>query len=648
MKNLSLLSLLLTLLFQSQAQKLNGIVRGSLKDSATTQALSDATVSIVHTRDSALVSFTLSAKGGNFELKNLAPGSYFLLVHHQGYRLFRKSFSITESAPVFDVGQVRLSQEFKTMREVVVNDYTPIKVKGDTITYYANAFPLSRPNATAEELLKRLPGIIVEKNGIIKAHGENVQKVYVDGKEFFNNDPKLATRNLNADMIERVEVYDDLSEQAKFSGIDDGSRSKAINLKLKKEKKQGVFGRASVGSGTDNRYEAGLTANYFKGASKLSVVARTNNINNLGSTANDQVGIPSSNNFSNNSSLGSALVGSAPGINNNSTTGVNYSDLWGKNTEITTSYYFNNLTNINNSKSFRQSFFPDSIFRSQEADVESNNQSHRINVRVVQAIDSSSSIIYAPAISFQNTETNRQDSSETHLMAGKYLTPLNDSRTIREQRGAGTFLTNNLTYRKRFAKGGRTFSITLTNTNNNMQKSGQTDARMGRYVNGSKASDSLIRQKNSIHHQASSRGASISYTEPVAPDKFVEINYQHTYDGNLSDREALDWNSNNSKYDLINPQQSNNFKNANVSDRIGSNFRVVKKKYNYQLGLAAQSITLQSRDLTKDSTIEQTFTNLFPAATLNYQFARSKSLRIQYRGRTDQPNISQLQPIRDV
>lgn len=647
MKKLFLLTALFLTAFITTAQKSSGLVKGTLKDSATGQGLHDATVSVLTSKDSSLISFTLTSNSGYFEVKNIAAGNYFILVSYQGFKTLRKSFSITEEKPVAELGSVIMVQDYKMLGEVIIKDEAPIKIKGDTVAYNADAFKTLKPNATAEDLLKKLPGIQVEKDGTVKAQGENVQKVYVDGKEFFGNDPKLATKNLTADMIDQVELYDDMSEQSKFSGVDDGSRTKAINLKLKKDKKKGLFGRASAGYGSDDRYETGISANYFKGPTKLSVVARSNNTNNIGFTSNDQIGIFNGTNFmrgGGNSSAG----GSGSGITKNTTAGINYSDVWGKKTELSGSYFFNNMQNTNLNRSYRQSFFPDSINRLQESYAANRNSNHRVNLRFMHAIDSVSSIIYIPSLSFQNSESFRSDSTESFGASDKNSYKINDSRSRQQNAGEGVNWTNNLTYRRKLAKRGRTFSINLVATYNNSTRDGLTDARIGKFSNGIKLSDSLINQISSLQNDTRNYGVSISYTEPVARDKMLEFNYSYNNNRNESDREVYDLDYASGKYDIKNPEQTNLFQNRNQSNRIGTNFRVVKKKFNYQLGIAAQRTLLQSNNLSKNNIIEQTFTNLFPAASFNYQFARSKNLRIQYRGRTDQPGVTQLQPIRDV
>src|SRR5688572_15923609 len=233
MKKLLLL-LLVCITVTANAQKVSGSVKGHLQD-PDGESLPDATVSIMAAKDSTLISFTLTSNSGFFEMKNLDSGSYYLLVSYQGYETLKKPFSVSADKPLVDLQVVKMAAaNYKTMQGVVVKDEAPIKVKGDTLSYNANAFKI-KPNATVEDLLKKLPGVQVERDGTVKTQGENVQKVYVDGKEFFGNDPKLATKNITADMVDQIQVFDDMSEQSKFTKIDDGSRSKTINIKLKKD-----------------------------------------------------------------------------------------------------------------------------------------------------------------------------------------------------------------------------------------------------------------------------------------------------------------------------------------------------------------------------------------------------------------------------
>lgn len=653
MKKFFLLSLVLASVFTAAAQKTAGIVKGTLVDSTSAQGIADATISVSSSKDSTLVSFTLTSNSGFFEIKNLEAGSYYLQVSYQGFENLALSFDITADNPVKDFGSMNMSRLYKTLQEVIIQD-APVKVKGDTIAYNASAFK-TKPNATAEDLLKKLPGVQVDRDGTVKAQGENVQKVYVDGKEFFGSDPKQATKNLSADMIAEVEVYDDMSEQAKFNGIDDGSRSKAINLKLKKEKKRGTFGRAQAGYGTNERYTANLRTNFFKGATQLTLLANGNNTNNLNFTSTDMLGMSSfggggGGNFMMRGGPMPSLGGSGSGITSSLSAGLNYNDTWSKFFDISSSYNINRSTVDNLRESFRQTFFTDStIERNQDMLSRNSTNVNRFNMRLTYNINERNSIVYSPTINFQDSEGFRNDTVSSFVDHEDRYYKLNETRTNSQNRGKGMNWSNNLIWRKRFAKAGRTLSVNLSNTYNRSERESFNQSILRNFNgDGLKLKDSAFNQNNIFNSQVNNYALTVSYTEPIGRDKIWEWNYSYSNNENVSDRSSFELNPGTGKFDRPNNLLTNYFENSNEYNRLGTNFRVVKKKYNYQLGVAAQHIVLQSNNVTRGKFLEQKSVNLFPTASFNYQFARSKNLRFNYRGRTNQPSASQLQDVPDL
>jgi hypothetical protein len=653
----------------ASAQKVSGTIKGTLQDAVSAAPLEDATVSVMSLPDSTLISFTLTRNNGSFEIKNLNAGDYLLAVSFVGLKSFKKKFAISAAHTDEDLGIVKMLRADKALDEVVISE-APVKVSGDTVSFKADAFK-TKPNATVEDLLKKLPGVQVDRDGTVKAQGENVQKVYVDGKEFFNNDPKLATKNLTAEMVDRVEVFDDMSEQAKFNGIDDGSRSKAINLKLKKDKKKGLFGNVYAGAGSDQRYDAGLTANYFKGAMQTNVIAKSNNTNNIGFTLSDMMGMFSSGgggmmmsgggmgggNFSGGGfgggsggmminsggrgggggggnmsglSLGSTSGG---GITTSSQAGLNYRNTWSKHFDVNGSYFYNYAQKENTYTSLRQNFLTDSsINTANNTFSRSTNHNNRANLNMVISIDSFNSIIYQPNLSFQKSGTYSNDSLFSNSSSGKVL---NQGRTVTTNDGDGYNWNNNLLWRRKFRRPGRTLSVALTNTwaDNDRMAYMLNDLTSQRYD-----------QMSSTKNKTVNYGVSVSYTEAIARDKILEFNYNHTDNRNESDRKTFRKDAS-GNYEVPVGSQTNLFENSNLFDRIGANLRIVKKKYNYQLGFAVQQTTLESNNLSTNKLIEQKAVNYFPTASFNYQFQRSRSLRFNYRGRTTQPTASQLQDV---
>lgn len=659
------------------AQKNEGVVKGSLMDSVSGQMLYDATVSVVRTSDSALISFTLSSNSGYFEVKNLAPGNYRLVVSYQGFSTLKKSFSVTAEQPVADLGKVIMDRSYKTLDEVVVKDDAPVKIKGDTIAFNADAFR-TKPNAVVEDLLKKLPGVSVEKDGTVKAQGETVQKVYVDGKEFFGSDPKLATKNLGADMVQEVEVFDDMSEQARFSKIDDGSRSKAINLKLKKEKKHGVFGQVYAGYGTDDRFNTNLRTNFFKGATQVAIIGNGNNVNRSGFTSTDFLGMGNlgGGGFSGGMGGGGAMVMSGgrggmsitmggpgggiggsssigTGSNGISTTwsgGINYNDTWNKYFDESSAYNFNHTATDNIRNSYRKTFLGDSnINRNQDLFSRNVSDVHRGNARLVYTIDQYNSLVYSTNISTQNSTSFRNDTvtSFAEKQSGTYR--LSDSRSTVNNTGQGVNWNNNLLWRRRFEKAGRTLSMNLFHSLGRNEIDGYNNSMLSDYNSaGVKIRDSVFNQNNLRENRNNTYALSASYTEPIGRDKIWELNYTYNRRESESDRSTFDLDPVTGKYEILNPELSNHFDNLTQYHRAGTNFRVLKKRYNYQLGASVQRTFMQSNDLTAKSSFDEDYTNLLTNASFNYQFARTKSLRFNYRGITNQPSISQLQPLRDV
>jgi hypothetical protein len=642
-KIVSIVIAILALVSFAEGQRADGSLRGKLVDTATGKSIQDATVSLLQSRDSSLITFTLSNSQGAFEIKALMPGEYRLIISHQEYMEIKKTISIVAGQKELDLGEIAPQKDFKTLGEVIVSSESPIIVKNDTTQFNASGFAV-RPNATAEDLLKKLPGVEVDREGNVKAQGEQIQKIYVDGKEFFGNDPKLATKNITADMIESIQVYDDMSEQARFTKIDDGSRVKTINIKLKKNRNKGYFGRASAGISDKGRYRGNIGFNRFIGEQRTSVIFNTNNLNERGFSFSDVAG----------GGGGGGGNSGATGISKSLSTGINYSDQWGNKVKVTGSYFFSKTDARQEQGTFRQSFFTDSIaLLSRESASNNKNQNHRINLRLEYMIDSANSLLYTPSISFQHSESEREDTSFTYaeLPSVKYLSITGQTRNINRRDGMNW--NNELLYRRRFGKPGRTLTIGWKNTIGNSDNEGFTfSENLFLQRNGDPWRTISQNQKNNQKSTTSNNVLSTSYTEPLSYNKLLELNYAYTNNLNTSDRETFDYSINSRQYDSLNLALTNNFDNKFLAHRYGVNFRVQEKKYNYQVGVGIQRSTLQSnsfRALTnKDSLSKASYTNFFPTASFNFTPVRSKNLRFRYSGRTNQPSITQLQNVLNV
>ena len=673
------------------AQRADGSIKGKLVDSTAKLPVADATVSVISARDSSLASFTLSSKQGAFEIKNLLPGDYKLLVSSKGLQEIQKPFSITADTKSIDLGVLTLNKDYKMLEGVTITSESPIVVKNDTVQFNASGFK-TIPNATVEDLLKKIPGMEVDKEGGVKAQGEQVQRILVDGKEFFGNDPKLATKNLTADMVESVHVFDDMSEQAKFTKIDDGSRSKTINIKLKKDRNKGFFGRALTGYGSKDRYEQNLSFNKFDGNNRISILFNANNINKQGFSFSDIISAMGGfSGFGGGGGGGGGMAtitmgsggggfgggggmttitmgggrggggfggggGGNTGIIRSLSTGTNFSNEWGgSKTKLTGSYFFSDNRPIQEQTVLRQTFFVNDSSANQNRSTRSDNinQNHRINIRFEHQFDSLTSILYTPSVTLQHSDNYNIDSSstlsKTPLASFLAIQTRSENTNVRD----GFNINNNLLLRRKFSKIGRTLTIGLNNTIGGSEADGKTIANnLFLRPNGSVGLNFSQNQQYNQQTKTRNNVLSTSYTEPLGLNKLLEFNYAYTNNFNRSEKETFNYNSGNGKYDNPNLLQTNQFKNIFTAHRVGVNYRLQEKKYNYQFGVGVQQAELENHSYqaltNKDSVSRQTFTNLFPTANFNFTPTRSKNLRVAYNGRTNQPTVGQLQNVPDV
>ncbi|MFN3315962.1 MAG: hypothetical protein ACK40K_04055 [Raineya sp.] len=383
-----------------------GSVKGRILDSLDKDFVPGATISFQKVPDSTVVGFTMSDDLGYFEYKGLALGEYKIIVKIVGSAVLRKNFSITAEKLEVNLGNLELQPE--SIEGIVVKgEVAPVEIKQDTVEFNAAAFK-TKPNANTEDLLKKLPGVEVAKDGSVKAQGEQVRRVLVDGKPFFGDDPKAATKNIRADMIDKIQVIDQLSEQSQFTGVDDGNREKVINITTKKDMKKGTFGRAMAGIGTDDRYEGNLSLNRFNNNQQISLLASANNINQQNFTLGNAIG--GGGNFRGGFQRIAQAFGGANNNNNNGITtvwsaGLNFNDEWGKKWKINGNYFFNQSELLVSQNTKRQNILPDSTFFTfQDNNNTTNTNNHRINFRIDYQIDSLTSLRIIPNISLTQSK----------------------------------------------------------------------------------------------------------------------------------------------------------------------------------------------------------------------------------------------------
>ncbi|MBL7974497.1 MAG: carboxypeptidase-like regulatory domain-containing protein, partial [Candidatus Kapabacteria bacterium] len=463
----------------------HGAVSGTLIDNGDNKPLSSVTVAVKE-RSGKVVTGAVANSRGMFVVQTIPVGDYILECRLIGYDTLRHRVKITEN-DTLRVGALKMRQSSVRGKDVVVEEMAPrVEVKGDTMEYNSSQFKTDN-NAPAEDMIKKMPGIDVS-NGQVKAQGEQVKRVLVDGKPFFGDDPTTTLKNIPSDIIDRVQVFDQMSDQSQFTRFDDGERNKTLNIVTKADKRTGQFGKVYGGYGTDDRYTAGGNVNYFKNDTRLSVLLLSNNINQQNFSIQDILGAMGGGGgmmgqMMNNSmrmfgaggrggrsyggggGISDFTVNQSDGITASHGLGLNYSDSFGKSFNLSGSYFFNLTDNKANQTTNRQTFLGDNITQlaQQESDKNTKNINHRFNLRADYSIDSMSSILFTPRFTWQSNDRNNLTATNTTSND----TLLNSSNNTTTNNSSAYNINADLLYRLRFETEGRTFSINATTSARN-------------------------------------------------------------------------------------------------------------------------------------------------------------------------------------
>lgn len=610
------------------AQK-NGSVSGRVLQSKDKKPIDYASLAVKNLSDSSMVGAMSTTEDGKFVFKDLKPGHYRVYAAFLGLKNTTKDFTITADKPDVSLGDIVLEGGAIELQTVDIKaEVPPIVVKKDTLEFNAGSFKVVE-NAVVEDLLKKLPGVEVDKSGTVKAQGETITKVKVDGKPFFGNDPLLATKNLPADMVDKIQIIDELSDQAQFTGIDDGSRTKIINITTKKDRKNGYFGNTSAGYGSNDRYDVNTNINHFNQDKRLSVVAQFNNVNkqNFGG------GLGGGNTGGN---------GGRSGITDTKAGGFNLSDEYADQTEISLSYFVNKSDNLILRNSVTQNLLGNvtTVFNNNQTNT-SDRLNHRLNFMVDTKLDSLTSLKIEPNLSYTDNES--LNSSFYNRDYSTYKT--NGSQTLSNHNTAPS-VSNNILLRKKFMRRGRTLSLNFNTSINNNDADNYNNNPETRDESGV-ITQKIINQFNDQESESLVQNTRLVYTEPLDKTLSLEFHYQNGYNHNTSDRFTYNFNPATLQYDLLDQTFSNSYENTILTNAAGFSFNKMAKKYNWNVGMAVQNTDRKNNNITQGYILKQNVFNYTPSAMFRYNFSNSKRLVLNYRGSTNQPTIQQLQPIQN-
>lgn len=649
------LALLLTLLAVSVSTSIAANITGIVKDLDTKEPLLEAAVKLVTANDSSFVAGTTTDIDGKFSLTGVKAGKYLLTVSYIGYADLEKPVTVGSSN--LRLGVLSLKEASHMLGEVsVVAVKTPIKVMEDTVEYNADSYH-TQPNAVVEDLLKRLPGVEVGTDGSITANGKTISKFLVNGKEFFSDDPQVASKNLPANLVDKLQVVDRKSDMARLTGVDDGEDETVINLTFKKGMDQGWFGTAEGGYGTDDRYMGSFNVNRFWNGNQITLLGNFNNTNQIGFT----------------DSNGSRFrrFGGNNGITESRALGLNFNVGKEEIIRVGGDIMWSNTDAKTITKQERQYLFEDySTYSKIDKAVRDRGNNFRGDFRVLWKPDSFNTLEFRPNFSLN---FNKSNDNEVTSYFNSSMDKVSDNTARSYSKGDSYEFGGRLIYSHNFKRHrGRSFSISGQYRYSNVTETGTSINDFIRYImeedpDNTEDSSELLNQYSDNHTWSNRVMGQFTWTEPlgnVANGNFLTFSYRMNYRWNNADKLVYDI-PDDYEYDIMppvilnpdgtftteepNPDYSNRYRNNSFNQNIRLGYKKVTKNANMEVGLALVPQMTKSIYLDNSAkNIDRWVWNYSPFLRYRYKFGKRSSIQLNYRGNSSQPSMAQLQPVADI
>jgi uncharacterized membrane protein YgcG len=670
-----LIIILLAILLPATASTQNAVVNGRVVDGMMKSPLKGVHVKLTNESDTTEVYIETTDASGAFSFTSIRRQTWRLEATIVGFVGLKRMIVI--DGPLLTLGDLPMTVRLIPLGEIVVQRNPPPTVqKADTTEFNARAFK-THPDATTEELLAKMPGITVDNSGTVSAQGEQVQQILVDGKPFFGNDPTLAIRNLPADAIEKIQVFDKMSDQAEFTGFDDGQAVKTINIITRLEKRNQGFGKLTGGYGDDSRYLTGGDLNLFSGGTRLSLIGLSNNVNQQNFSTQDLLGVVNSSSqragsFAGGGGLGrrggggpgggggfgggggggaggfmsSFLVGQQSGIATTNSAGLNYNDTWMKNLEVNGSYFFN-LTHAQNDQRLNRQYFAAGDSNSlydENTDAASRNYNNRVDMRMVYTADSSNSFLDLPRLYFQTNNSTSLVGATSTLPASLITNIAGNDNSAHT---AGYNLSNHLILRHKFDLPGRTISLDI-GTGYNHKTGSSTLQSSADYTQGTLTQSDTLDQQATLLTSSSSLSTRLVYTEPLTISSLVQLSYSPSWTRNTSDNRKYRLDPVTGEYAALEENLSNTYEDWYTTHRAGIGYRYRDKGLNFMTDVSYQIASLKgNQQFPTSSGVARVFYDFLPSVTINDVISDHSNLRIFYRTSTSPPAVTQLQSVVD-
>lgn len=630
----------------SYAQDFN--IRGKVVDSNTKTPLEAATIFAESIQDSTLIVYTISDDNGLFELEEKANlKEVNLFFSFNGYKTLLMKIPLK---PLTDLGTVQLEEQVQELEGVnVIGERVPITIKKDTLEFNADSFK-TRPDATVEDLLKRLPGVEVDSDGKITVNGIEVNQVLVNGQVFFSNDPQVATKSLPKEIVGKIQITDTKTKTQEFTGDDADGESKTINLIIKKDMNKGVLARITSGYGTDERYQSNGLLNYFDGSKRISLIASSNNINSAGFSFDEiydmigQTGSGISINRDGGFSVGGLNFGFGQGITTSSTIGTSYANAKKGEYEVDGNYFFAYSDSFNDEKTSRENILPNgSFFTDRESNFEGSTNSNRGSANLEFDIDKTLRIVLEPSMGVNRTNSFNISNTSSSTTDGGLL---NTNETFRGDDGYNRNFSNRFEIIKKLDTLGTFIQAYFNNTNVTNESTATLSARSE--IFGENPRTELLDQITNVETKRNEYRIGTRYRQALGHKMFIDVGYEYRNNNSNNIRSVFDYDDATDTYSVFNDLLSSDFDFETIENIPSLGFRHNGKKVRFNIRAKYQTSDLNNTDFLQNSAFSKIYKNMLWNGHMNYTLAKNKSLRVGFNMNLGLPAINQLQPIPNV
>jgi len=600
-----------------------------------------ATVYIESVKDSTVLDYTITQEDGKFHLKGRTNEEQInFFISYTGLENFQKRIDLTEESTI-DLGKVVLEPMENVLGEIVIQGSAPpVRLKKDTLEFNVSSFK-TKENANLEDLLKKLPGVTVDNDGTIKVNGKDVTRIKVNGKDFFGDDPLIATKNLPKDLLEKIQVVDTKSKSDEFTGKESESDDKTINVIIKEENNKGLFSRLTAGGGTDHRYSLNGIGNYFKNDLRLSVLGSANNINSIGFSFDEIYDAMGRNAFSIVNSRGSG------GITKSSSGGFDFVDSWNDNLDFSANYFYNRASTDTESKVSRENLLPDrNFFNYSESSGKNVNNNHRGNFDLDFRPDTLTRIYVRPNITVNDGYSENNSLTESRDADGLLM---NQSEAENFSNNNSIDFSNRLDVTRRFGENGGYLQLLLNNRNNAQDNKRHNYTSKNIYddqemISSQEIQDQFIKEDRKNDEYSATARVRI----PLNKEWKIDAGYGFTNSREDNKRLLYEVDENSAAYDLLNEELSSDFNSRRNQHKPYAGVVFQNEKLMASLSGGLESTTLKNHETFSDTRFENTFNNLFARFFMRYRIDRMKSLSFFYTNSQSIPSVTQLQPVENT